>query len=90
MDKIAFARLIAYLATLTHHNFDEFEIKQIDAIMGTNFLPQAHAVRDMVGFMAEGKKIDAIRIFRALTGDTLKDSKEAVDRAMDKPSAIAA
>ena len=38
----------------------------------------------LMKFMGDGNKIEAIRVFRNITGATLKDSKDAVDAVMDR------
>lgn len=84
MDKIVFARLIAYLSALTHHSYDEFEIRQIDDLVSRAPAPSVGNVRNLLYAMSNDRKIEAIKEFRTLTGDGLKESKEAVERVMDK------
>lgn len=42
----------------------------------------ARLVADMVAHMAEGRRIDAIKIYRTLTGMPLKESKDIILTAM--------
>lgn len=44
----------------------------------------ARQVHELLGFMVNDRKIDAIRTHRALTGYGLKESKDAVERVMNR------
>jgi ribosomal protein L7/L12 len=92
MDRIGLARLIAYLCSLSRtHSFDRYEIGQIDSIITESLaqkpaavVPSAADARLLLEAIASGRKIEAIKAFRCLTGDGLKESKDAVERVMDK------
>lgn len=60
---------------------DEQHMKKIDV--------QRH-VSDLFGFMLTDRKIDAIRSYRTLTGQGLKESKDAVESIMSRLTARAA
>lgn len=92
MDRIGLARLIAYLCALTRtHAFDRYEISQIDSIIMESIqakhathVPNPQDARDLITALANDRKIEAIKAFRCLTGDGLKESKDAVELVMNK------
>ena len=85
MEKIKFAQLIAWLARTTGHNFDSYEIREIDGIIAHP--ADRDAVIEMIASMASGQFITAIKNYRAITGYGLKESKEAIEAAMGRVSA---
>ncbi len=98
MDRLGLARLIAYLCALHRgHAYDRYEISQIDSIIAEGIqskppatVPTPQDARDLLLAIVGERKIDAIKAYRSLTGDGLKESKEAVERVMDlMPRAIA-
>jgi hypothetical protein len=56
----------------------------ISALPRADRMAVTEVVRHLVQSMADGKKIDAIKAFRTLTGDGLKESKDAVERVTDR------
>jgi ribosomal protein L7/L12 len=90
MDRIGFARLLVFLNGLTRHNFDRHEIGEIDGLIAEGLkpatAPNAADVRLLLESMATDRKIEAIKAFRTLTGDGLKESKDAVERVMGNMS----
>lgn len=87
MDKISFARLIAFVvskgASLVHS-----DISYIDSsIIGGMPVENHSAVKcddvtlhALMGYMQAGKKIEAIKAHRSLTGYGLKESKDIVEK----------
>ena len=88
MEKIGFARLLSHLTKLTGHEFDRYEIGQVLNLITESTpvaqAPDANTVRDLLNFLASNRKIEAIKAHRTLTGDGLKESKDAVERIMDQ------
>ena len=91
MDKIGLARLIAYLCSLSRHDFARYEISQIDGIIVESLqsksqpaVPSPQDVISLMENMGADRKIEAIKAYRALTGHGLKESKDAVERIMDR------
>jgi ribosomal protein L7/L12 len=60
-------------------------IIQLSALINTDEvkLLQVDQVHVLMNSMADGRKIDAIKAHRSLTGDGLKESKDAVDAVMN-------
>jgi len=87
LDKIKFARLVAYLS---RNGFDGYQsnIEAIDDMIDIELpmpiehhYPKNDDVERLMSLMAEGTRmIEAIKIYRNITGMGLKDSKDAVER----------
>ncbi|HLL28524.1 MAG TPA: hypothetical protein VKT73_12850 [Xanthobacteraceae bacterium] len=58
-----------------NERLDEAERRQQNA-------PSPLMVAHLIGCMAERRKIDAIKIYRSLTGDGLKESKDKIETVM--------
>lgn len=90
MDKLSFARLIAYLVSATRYEFTNSEIEDIDRLAvlpkppppPPQPAPSPAEVRFMLSAMRDGRKIEAIKSFRTLTGDGLKESKDEIEAIM--------
>jgi ribosomal protein L7/L12 len=53
----------------------------------SNAIPRAEikcGIDDMFRFMREGRKIEAIKVHRSLTGYGLKESKDEIERIMNR------
>ena len=95
MDVVKFTQLVSYLSVVTNTYFSS---DQIEAIKGTidqmtniKFEPATHEqikeaagnqVMEMLRAMHDGKKIEAIKACRMLTGYGLKEAKDAIEWAM--------
>src|SRR5690349_16680844 len=87
MDKIAFARLIAYIIALTGADLSEAQIMKIDSLTKQPIPePRRNAspaeITALFEAMLSDRKIEAIKIHRTLTGYGLKESKDAVESLM--------
>lgn len=87
LDKIKFARLIAYIASVAHCSFDDHEVQAIDDLIDieapevSNIYPQASDIDYLMVLIVEGtRKIDAIKMYRKITRYGLKESKDAVEK----------
>jgi hypothetical protein len=87
MERIAFAYLMSYLGYKCQGGFDRGEVETIDQII-TEGLPKHDTITgyndsllsDMLAAMKSGRKIEAIRYYRALSGFGLKESKDFVEQ----------
>jgi ribosomal protein L7/L12 len=94
MNKVNFGTLVAFVSGLLHHGYDQLthaHIETLDAITDeppvvvagppSEFLSaeQRNLVWDLIRCVAENRKIEAIKIHRALTGFALKESKDALE-----------
>lgn len=79
MDKIKFAELVSYVSTITGSHLDLYIIDRLNTLTASvgnntvNLVPLFDA-------LASGRKIDAIKEHRRLTGFGLKESKDEVER----------
>lgn len=81
MDKFAFAELISYITAMGSRAISEHECREIEALMNRcNFQRSSQAVDDLLRLMGSNSKIEAIKAYRALTGQGLKESKDAVEK----------
>ena len=81
-----FASLISFLSSVTGR---EFSTSEIDIIYEQVFNFKNEEVKSnfvdlnpLFSAMSEGRKIEAIKEYRTLTGVFLKDSKDAVESVM--------
>jgi ribosomal protein L7/L12 len=85
MDKMQFAELVAWVQ---HKCPAELKTNELDRLhQMVNRDDDQHTitpdcVRDMLKQMATGRKIEAIKTHRMITGDNLKESKDAIEAAM--------
>lgn len=98
LDKYTFARLIAFIGNtyaVTVHADTMQEIDDIVNIPEPEPLPAARAnpaeVDELLYLMVDStRKIEAIKAYRTLTGASLKDAKESVERYwIDKTTSTA-
>ena len=88
----AFARLVSYISTRNSSPMDSFEISDLESMVQDCIVPPAPApypynangstVADLMTALVNGRKIDAIKAHRTLTGYGLKESKDAVEDVM--------
>lgn len=89
LDKIRFAQLVSHIQYWIERRdvLMEADIDDLDLIIDIQVPATGSAkadpgeVENLMRFMADGKlKIEAIKSFRTLTGQGLKESKDAVER----------
>lgn len=87
LDKIKLAELIGFLSCQYSINITRYDIIAIDNIIDIDVLNQQFDynnldyIERLMALMADGKqKIEAVKIYRAITGCGLKESKDAVER----------
>ena len=81
MDKIQFAKLVSFVSAYNGKVFDSVALEQLENL--TNIIPvrqswTIEAVNQLLYFISHDKKIDAIKLYRSITGAYLKDAKDAV------------
>ncbi len=83
LDKIRFARLVAFITTLNPQS--HIDLEYLDSLCDINVKPvsteliEASRVDDLLRYMQRGEKINAIKAYRSLTGASLLESKNAVE-----------
>lgn len=89
MDTLKFAELISYITMLCDGNhaggLAEYHIKNIHTYI-TPAIPTAGSInlQPLFAAMESNRKIEAIKAYRTLTGEGLKESKDAVETVMSK------
>jgi len=86
LDKIKFARLIAFISRNGFDSIDD-NIQYVDDLIDVD-IPEAPAIYPnsmdinlLMALMQQGtQKIEAIKLYRKLTGWGLKESKDAVEK----------
>lgn len=89
MDKIKFARLVAFVQSCVNRVspvLSDNDIAQLNELTShPETVPvDSRMVQTMIEAMASGKLIEAIKAHRSLTGFGLRESKEAIDSVMKK------
>ena len=85
LDKIKFAKLLAYISYTSNYDFSD-EAGHIDDLIDVDaepnrIYPQISDINYLMELMASGNhKIEAIKQYRVLTGCGLKESKEQVEK----------
>lgn len=86
LDKMKFARIIAHCVS-NGMSAGEYEVNTLDELIDIDVSVQQSAkanpveVDNLLALMAEGtRKIEAISVYRNLTGAGLKESKDAVEK----------
>lgn len=83
MDKIKFASLISFLSSLNGRDFAEADIRVIDGMINEGSqvgLVSSEKLNFLMGSIRINNKIEAIKAYRAMTGQGLKESKDAVEK----------
>jgi ribosomal protein L7/L12 len=93
MDPVKFACLISYLAGVTRHQLSQDEISNIynlgcDMQLRSQHQCNVNELYVMMAAMKDGRKIDAIKSHRVLTGFGLKESKDAVEKYWPYAAAV--
>jgi len=76
LDKLKFAEVIGYCAN-RGMTVDATDIKVLDDLINTS--ANADDINNMIKAIKDGRKIDAIKYYRTITGMWLKDSKDAIE-----------
>lgn len=86
LDKIAFAKVVAH-CVYNGMSAGEYEVEELDNLID---IPVPEPVKSyslpsevdalLAAMNQPGKKIEAIKAYRSLTGAGLKESKDAVER----------
>lgn len=87
LNMFSFARLVSYITKISNVLPSQVEITDIHAMV-TNCLPEQSPtsrcddseLHNLLSAMQVGKKIEAIKAHRSLTGYGLKESKDAVEK----------
>jgi ribosomal protein L7/L12 len=85
LDKIKFAKLIAFISYASGYDFSS-DVNYIDDLIDVDaepnrIYPQISDINRLMELMAAGQhKIEAIKQYRTLTGLGLKESKEQVEK----------
>src|SRR5579859_3593453 len=86
LDKIKFATLISYLTRHCEANLRSDDLAEIDDIIDVDVVTQKvvscnpDRLNDLLELMKNGqKKIEAIKVYRDLTGEGLKESKDVIE-----------
>jgi len=81
LDKIAFAKVVKFITELRPEHY--FDLSELDDLINIE-VPEAKydetKLGAMLSAMQQGRKIDAIREHRAMTGYGLKESKDFVEK----------
>jgi ribosomal protein L7/L12 len=86
LDKIKFACLIGWFSAKLNGDISENEIQLIDDIIDieapdTIKHVMTEEINNLMALMAEGiRKIEAIKSYRNLTGQGLKESKDQIEK----------
>lgn len=92
MNTNKFAAFISYLTAKCGHTFDTIECDSVasyvNALMPENKYVECSTVDALLAAMGkEGQKIEAIKQYRTLTGAGLRESKDAVEKYWNVPTA---
>lgn len=93
LDRIKFAHLVAHCVG-NGMNDGEWEISRLDDLTEINVEPvpvpyaDATIVNELLKAMKDGRKIEAIKAYRSLTGLGLKESKDAVEAQWNQTNKI--
>lgn len=84
LDKIKFGMLVSWISRRGNVQLDAGDCSDLDNLIDVP-MPDVSTdqvnpsrVDDLLKSISEGRKIDAIKAYRALTGSGLKESKDAI------------
>ena len=82
LDKIKFAKVVSWISRITNGlEFAEDDLKELDNIIDIKApTVDINDVNSLLDAMQAGRKIDAIKAYRQLTGQGIKESKDAVEK----------
>lgn len=79
------AKLLSFVTSLVKEELDEYSINRLMVLVkGCRCEPHNFDLKPLFDFMLSERKIDAIKEHRRLTGSYLKESKDEVERIMDR------
>lgn len=84
MNKLQFAQLVCFLCSSTGREFTTTEIEHLDALTNIPPTPGKINLLPMFEAMRDGEKINAIKEYRSLTGEGLRESKDAIEMLMNR------
>lgn len=77
------AKLVSFVTSLVKEELDEYSINRL-----TVFIKECQSkpidLKPLFDYMISNRKIEAIKEHRRLTGSYLKESKDEVERIMDR------
>lgn len=86
LNIVGFGTLMSYIGRMVESQLSNHAVEHVAALV-EECLPKQEPVKanageidEMLKAIREGKKIDAIKWYRSLTGYGLKESKEAIER----------
>lgn len=99
MNHIKFANLVGFIVTKLSYRPNEYEIRDLSDLVGDIIATEiedkrlninVEHVNALLSAIAECKKIEAIKQYRSLTGLTLLEAKNAVEKYWVPRSEVAA
>lgn len=88
LSKIDFGTLVAWVQRKVEGELDRCDVSHLESLVTPSvnhtspIMPGPAVVKDMLQAIVGGRKIDAIRAYRVLTGEGLKESKDAIEFTM--------
>lgn len=85
LDRIKFAQLIGYISPKFKFELSETDIYTLDDLTEINTMPvptdkvDAERIDTLLKALHKGNRIEAIKEYRSLTGQGLKESKDAIE-----------
>lgn len=82
LDKIRFAMLVSWISRRGAVELNAGDCSELDNLIDVPMdveFTSVEKVDDLLKSISEGRKIDAIKAYRALTGSGLKESKDTVE-----------
>lgn len=95
MDRIKFAQLIGFISRISDTSFATGQLRVIDEIISDGIQAQPvpepekvsqDSVRELIEALYSDRKVDAIKAYRNLTGESLLDSKNFVESVLIEPA----
>ena len=86
-DMLRFAVLVSWVSSHADRTLELYDIEQLqDKVrecfitpIATQDYSKAYEVRELFRALADGRKIEAIKLYRSLTGDGLVESKQVCE-----------
>ena len=85
LDKLKFAALIAYIQSCDDSYLEPHQIEKIDDLIDIpsepeRIYPKVSDIEYLLAAFKLGRKIEAIKAYRSLTGFSLKESKDMIEK----------
>lgn len=85
LDKLKFATLIAYIQSCDDSYLEPYQIEKIDSLIDINaapdrIYPKISDIEYLLVAIKFGRKIEAMKAYRSLTGFGLKESKDMIEK----------